>query len=67
MRGSHKHAALTTEIAHLRERQLEDLRIATFLGWELETVMLHDRRESQIAELVRQLARLDETSFPKGS
>lgn len=41
MAGSDKHAALTAEIAHLRERQLEDLRTATFVGWEAVSVAAH--------------------------
>ena len=59
MAGSNRHG-LIAEIAKLREQQLEDIRNATFVGWKPESVAAHDTREHRIAELVRQLASLDE-------
>jgi hypothetical protein len=59
MAYSAKHAALTAEIARLCEKQLEDIRNATFLGWKPQSVAAHDGRKDQIAELRRQLAGLE--------
>jgi hypothetical protein len=61
MADSNKHAALTAEIAKLREQQLEDLRDATYVGWTSEAAAAHNTREHHIAALRQQLANLDET------
>jgi hypothetical protein len=59
--SNNKHAALSAEIAKLREQQLEDLRNATYVGWTTEEAAAHNTREHHIAELRRQLVSLDET------
>ncbi|MFZ0800757.1 MAG: hypothetical protein WAN70_01200 [Terriglobales bacterium] len=59
MADSHKHAALTAEIANLRERQLEDLGNAIYLGWPSDVVAAHEKREHHITELRRQLESLE--------
>lgn len=58
MAGSSQHAALSTELAKLHERHLEDLRSAGFVGWTPQLLAACKERESRISNLRRHLARL---------
>jgi hypothetical protein len=57
---------LQAAIAKLRGQQLADFSSATFFGWSPESAAAHDKRECRVAELVRQVASLDEKPLLEG-
>jgi hypothetical protein len=59
MEESLTHAALSAEIARLRDQQLKDIRDAAFVGWTRELVAEHEKREHQLVELQRFLTILE--------
>jgi hypothetical protein len=59
---STRHSELNAELASLRRQQLESSAHATYVGWTPESEAAHERRADRIAQILGQLAVLDEAT-----
>ena len=56
MADSGERAKLATDIARLRKQQVEDMEVATYLGWTDQSSTAHEERATRIELLLLDVA-----------